>query len=351
MTVILIALLSAMSQDGEFFGWLALFTSRDVKGIQTAFVLGYITLHLLAAGSYILPFIEALRRGPRSITQAAPRSFSRRRIAVSITFPVLMQVCFGFVLWAAAVLMSARLHLPTLVATSLAALLGVFLAQYFFVWWVRRKSEGTLSRSHAALIETIQAFDQAGASIAEKSIYVLPTDRWPSPNAFVIGLGRKRCIVAVTQPLLEKLSPREVAAVLLHEYGHVWERHTVLLTLCLSVLTTWQFLFALRGREWLQSAGLSSPVSVNTIHELILCSGLLVALAIPFTFFSRWCERRADRFAVRFGRAADLASSLDKMSKATETPSEWPRWVSFLSTHPSFVDRINALNVQIPADR
>src|SRR5262245_44434671 len=135
----------------------------------------------------------------------------------------------------------------------------------------------------------------------------------------------------------------EVAAILLHEYGHVREFHTAIQALFVSMVATWQLEFLIRGEAWLRALGMSSDVGILLVRQTILYVGLFGGLLLPFTLISRWCERRADRFAQKLGRGAPLASALMKLGIATETPLEWPAWIRMLATHPSFSERINAL--------
>ena len=343
LLMLLPAVLLFLAKDSSYLLSIAYKTGASARGAQDWFLAVFVAVYAVTLVCYSLPYIESLRRGPKSVREAAPARFTRKQIAVDFTKLGLIQAATGFAMWGTAVLLARELGLPMLLSAAISSVIGVVGGQRLFVLWVRRKAVRNLPEDHPAASAAVAAFEQAKASIARKSIAVLPITHWPAPNAFVIGLGRKRCVVAVTEPLLENLSHDEVAAVLLHEYGHVKESHTALLALFISIMATWQLEFLLRGNDWLTAFGMSSPISIFLVRQLVLYVGLFGGLLIPFTLISRWCERRADRFAETLGRGPALASALRKMSQVTETPLEWPRWVRILSTHPSFYERIHTL--------
>src|SRR5436853_1713144 len=342
--VLLLAVLISLARDSSFLLWIAFKSGASAGRVEGGFILTFLLLYAVAFIFYTLPYMEALRRGPKAVRDAAPGRFTRKQIAIDFTKLGLIQAFTGFVLWGVAVLLANKFGVPIILAAAISAVIGVFGGQLLFVYWVSRNTAGKLPENHAAVRAAVAAFQEANSSIVEKSISVLPKASWPAPNAFVIGLGRKRCVVAVTEPLLEHLSTDEVAAVLLHEYGHVKELHTAILALFISIIATWQLEFLLRGDAWLRGMGMSSDTSIFILRQVVLYVGLFGRLLIPFTLISRWCERRADRFAQALGRGIPLASALRKISVATETPLEWPRWAQIMSTHPSFIERIRTLS-------
>lgn len=329
--------------DSWFFRWLAFKISDNINVTQTRLLLVYIAIQTTVMVLDLTPYLESWRRGPKSITQTSPKSFSFRRMARGVVFQSLVQFSFGSTMWGAAMWLAAHYGIPRLPASAIAALLGIALAQYFWAWWIRHKSVGILSRDLPAAQLAVKALGATSSHLTVHEIYRLPSDDWPYPNAFIIGLGRRHCTVAVTEMLLERLNPNEVAAVLLHEYGHLWERHTILLTLCLSTLATWQLTFIAEGRQWLIAAGITSPATMTFTHQILLFAGVILWMALPFTLLSRWCERRADAMARYLGWGDHLASGLIRLSEATEIPLEWPRWIRWFATHPSVQERVQAL--------
>lgn len=329
--------------DSWFMRRLIFGVGGSAPAVEFILILVYIVLGVIFALIFCLPYFAVLRRAPRKIIDSAPGSFSKRRIARTITLEVTIQLVVGAAMWGGAMWLATRLGFSRLIAGGGAGFVSVWIAQYVWVWTVRRAAVAVLSDDHPTVLAAINAFESIGLASAARRIYVLPAERWPYPNAYVMGIGRRRCVVAVTEPLLDCLQPKEAAGVLLHEYAHLWERHTILLVLCVSLMATWELIFALEGRSWLAAAGLSSKGAIALVHQLSLYAGWVFCLLIPFTSLSRWCERRADAMAHRLGWGAWLAAALLKISAATETPVHWPAWFRWLSTHPSYSERIEAL--------
>ena len=59
-------------------------------------------------------------------------------------------------------------------------------------------------------------------------VYLIETDQ---PNAFATGRNPQNAAVAVSSGLLQALEPREVAAVISHELGHIRSRDTLTMTI------------------------------------------------------------------------------------------------------------------------
>jgi len=167
-------------------------------------------------------------------------------------------------------------------------------------------------------------------------------------NAFFTGFGRFRKIVFF-DTLLEKLSDREVLAVLAHEMGHYKLHHifkmiaasilhTGVLFYLLSLILNNKGLFAAFGMEHL-----SIYASLVFFGFLFSPSNLLVS--IIFNIFSRRHEYAADRFAAQTtGDADSLITSLKKLSKlnlSNLTPH--PLHVFLHYSHPPVLARINEL--------
>ena len=66
----------------------------------------------------------------------------------------------------------------------------------------------------------------------------------PEPNAFATGARRDSSLVAVSSGLLQRMSPKEVEAVLAHEMSHVANGDMVTLTLVQGVVNTFVFFLA-----------------------------------------------------------------------------------------------------------
>lgn len=90
------------------------------------------------------------------------------------------------------------------------------------------------------LVDTVRRQAEAsGIGMPEVGIFYAH-----EPNAFATGANKNNALVAVSQGLLESMTPDEVEAVLGHEIGHVANGDMVTQTLLQGVLNT--FVFFLR---------------------------------------------------------------------------------------------------------
>ncbi|MFM8842168.1 MAG: M48 family metallopeptidase [Actinomycetota bacterium] len=168
-------------------------------------------------------------------------------------------------------------------------------------------------------------------------------------NAFFTGLGKSKTIV-LFDTLLEKLSTREVVAVLAHEIGHYKRKHTLSMFL-LSNLQTF-ILFALLGwllgvEELSTALGASeSSFHLSALAFFLLFSPVSMLLGLLNNGLSRRNEYQADDFARETydGGGASLREALKKISTdALANLSPHPLYVAVNYTHPPIRDRLRNL--------
>jgi predicted Zn-dependent protease len=155
----------------------------------------------------------------------------------------------------------------------------------------------------------------------------------PAVNAFALPGG----FVYVTRGLLAYVtSEAELASVVGHEIGHVTARHTA----------------AEMSKQ--QLIGLGLAVGSMASSQVAKYAGTAnQALGILYLKFSRDDESQADQLGLRYMRRADydprqmpeVFRMLDRLS-ATEGGARLPTW---LETHPSPANRVDAINRQIAA--
>ena len=167
-------------------------------------------------------------------------------------------------------------------------------------------------------------------------------------NAFFSGLGRSKTIV-LFDTLIEKLSTKEVMAVLAHEIGHYKLKHTLSMFVATNVQT---FLtFALLG--WLLQfdelstalGAVQSSFHLSALTFFILFTPLSLLLGLINNSWSRYCEYQADTYAKQTYYVEPMKSALSKISTdslANLTPH--PLYVAFNYTHPTLLQRINNLS-------
>jgi STE24 endopeptidase len=166
-------------------------------------------------------------------------------------------------------------------------------------------------------------------------------------NAFFSGMGRSKTIV-LFDTLIEKLSTKEIVAVLAHEIGHYKKKHTLSMFIFSNVQTFGTF--ALLG--WLLdypelSTALGADESsfhLSALTFFILFTPLSIVLGLINNSWSRHNEFEADAFARQTNDATALKSALKKISTdSLANLSPHPLYVAFNYTHPPLMQRLKNL--------
>jgi STE24 endopeptidase len=166
-------------------------------------------------------------------------------------------------------------------------------------------------------------------------------------NAFFSGLGKSKTIV-LFDTLLEKLSTREVVAVLAHEIGHYKKKHTLSMFL-LSNLQTFILLALLGwllGVEELSTAlgAEQSSFHLSALAFFLLFSPLSMILGLINNSLSRRNEFQADDFGRETYDGQALGEALKKISTdALANLSPHPLYVAVNYTHPPIRERLKNL--------
>jgi STE24 endopeptidase len=182
-----------------------------------------------------------------------------------------------------------------------------------------------------------------------KGIYTMDgSKRSTKLNAFFTGFGRYRRIVFF-DTLIEKLSPKEIVAVLAHEMGHFKLKH-IFKMMAASILQMGIMFYILSlflNNQRLFDAFAMEHVST---YASLLFFGFLYApistiLSILFHIFSRKHEYEADTYAAQTtGNSSDLISGLKKLSVANlSNLTPHPLYVFFNYSHPPILQRIEAI--------
>ena len=218
-----------------------------------------------------------------------------------------------------------------------------------------------------ALHATIERLAAMADLPKPKKIAVMDTH---VPNAFATGRNPKNAVIAVTRGLLDRLTEKEIEAVLAHELTHVKNRDVMVLTWASVIVIMagfmmqmmfWMSLFGGfggggRGRGGGQAAMVMMAVFVGTIIIYYVAQLLIMTL-------SRYRELAADRgAAIITGAPLQLASALSKIGNDMyRIPEKDMRQVehanaffivpalkgnkmaSFFSSHPALEKRIERL--------
>jgi heat shock protein HtpX len=198
--------------------------------------------------------------------------------------------------------------------------------------------------------------DRAG--IPTPTLFVVPTK---TPNAFATGRDPEHAALAVTQGIMEILSPEELAGVLAHELTHIKNRDTLTqavagtLAGAITVLGRILSFGALYGPVSNDNRRGSNPLGILFLIILAPVSAGLIQLAI-----SRTREFAADQGSAEItGNPLALATALQKLEEIGKqipmngNPAFSPLLIinplsaeglaSLFRTHPSTEDRIHRL--------
>jgi Zn-dependent protease with chaperone function len=193
------------------------------------------------------------------------------------------------------------------------ALLGAVVAG-FLLPGARGPMGGTpQALSSGALRDRLFEFaHRSGVRLRE--LYVVPMRRERMANAFAVSNG----VVMVGDELLDRMSRREVDAVLAHEISHLEHQHPV--------------------RIMLAAMGACVPVTVVAMTLQLPCAvpAGFVAAWLSYLFVARRCEFSADAGAAALtGDAEALISGLGRLARLNDMPLAWGRGWGWLVTHPT----------------
>ena len=166
-------------------------------------------------------------------------------------------------------------------------------------------------------------------------------------NAFFSGMGRSKTIV-LFDTLIEKLSTKEIVAVLAHEIGHYKKKHTLSMFIFSNIQTfgTFALLGWLLGYPELSTAlgAEQSSFHLSALTFFILFTPLSIVLGLVNNSWSRHNEFEADTFAKQTNDATALKSALKKISTdSLANLSPHPLYVAFNYTHPPLAQRLKNL--------
>ncbi|MBV5315406.1 MAG: M48 family metallopeptidase [Prolixibacteraceae bacterium] len=199
------------------------------------------------------------------------------------------------------------------------------------------------------LKSAIESFsDKVGFKL--DNIYVIDgSKRSTKANAYFTGFGSKKRVV-LYDTLINDMTTNELVAVLAHEIGH-YKKHHVLWSLLLGILQTGIVLFIFSlfvGSPELSAAlGVNAPsFHIGLIGFGILYSPISMVTGLAMNIFSRKNEYQADAFAAKYFDASELASALKKLSvKNLSNLRPHPAYVFFHYSHPTLLQRLNALKI------
>jgi len=164
-------------------------------------------------------------------------------------------------------------------------------------------------------------------------------------NAGFTGLGKTKRII-LSDTLLEKFTPDEIAIVFAHEAGHYKHRHIVKNIMFSTVVIFASFyICSVLHSITIKSMGFENVYDLAALPALVFYLTLSGLIMMPVTnFISRKYEFQADEYALRI--TSDLNSFISTMEKLAEInladKEPHPVVEFFLYSHPSIKRRIEA---------
>ena len=206
------------------------------------------------------------------------------------------------------------------------------------------------------LLSTVQQLaNTAGIKMPEVGIFPSPVS-----NAFATGWNKNDALVAVSEGLLNRMSPDEVKAVLGHELGHVANGDMVTLSLVQGVVNTFVMFGArvighVADRVIFKTERGYGPGYwiVTMAAQFIL--GILASIIVMW--FSRWREFRADAAGANLAGRRNMINALRRLQSEQDVPKDLPSEINAFAitgdmkarlsrlfmTHPPLEERIAAL--------
>lgn len=200
------------------------------------------------------------------------------------------------------------------------------------------------------LRDEIEKFaNKAGFNLT--NVYVIDgSKRSTKANAYFTGLGSKKRIV-LYDTLMDKLTTKEIVAVLAHEIGHYKHKHTLInlaINIPYTLLLFFAFGYILQSDIFAQAlGGEAASFHLNALAFAILYSPVSFLLDIGINVLSRKFEYQADNYAASYGYGEQLISALKKLSSSSLSnlmPHPW--YVFFHYSHPTLYQRMININTQ-----
>ncbi|MCA9876958.1 MAG: M48 family metallopeptidase [Thermomicrobiales bacterium] len=197
--------------------------------------------------------------------------------------------------------------------------------------------------------------ERSGVRVAD--VYEMDMSRQSEkPNAMFTGLGNTKRIV-LGDTLLRDFAPEETSGVVAHELGHqvhgdIWR--LIALGGVMGFGSAWALhklappvVAATHDQTGVTGVGDEAAYPLFAILGTAL--GLLAAPAQGA--FSRWLERRADRYAIALTDDPEAyARALERLASASLADPDPPRAVVFmLASHPPIAERIRVARATLPA--
>ncbi len=199
--------------------------------------------------------------------------------------------------------------------------------------------EGELRQSIEAMMDKT-GFVSSGIFVSDAS------KRDARLNAYFGGLGKTKRVV-LFDTLIQKLSAKELLAVLGHELGHFAHGDIYKNIGLMGVLLFVMFaLFGNLDEDIFLALGVSAEPGIIMVLFLLFMPVLGFVMMPLMGIVSRHNEFEADKTGAELGGGEHLASALQKLvSENKSFPLSHPLYIFFHYTHPPVMERLKALGM------
>ena len=198
-----------------------------------------------------------------------------------------------------------------------------------------------------------------GVGLKSDGVFVLDASKRDSRlNAYFGGLGKSKRVV-LFDTLMEKLTNKELLAVLGHELGHfshgdIWKNIGMMGVLLFS---SFFILGNLPGTLFVEM-GIEKTAGAEVAMMMLLLPLLSFVFTPILSAVSRHNEYAADEFGSELGGKENLVSALMKLVEENKSfPKSHAIYAFFYYTHPPVLERLkelgydaNAINEELPKD-
>ena len=182
-----------------------------------------------------------------------------------------------------------------------------------------------------------------------EGVYVIDSSKRDTRlNAYFGGLGKSKRVV-LFDTLLEKLSKKELLAVLGHELGHFKHKDIYKNIAMLGVMFFALFyIFANLPQQLYIAVGIPPQAPYSKIVMFLLLSPVFFFFFMPLiNFVSRRNEFAADRYGSELAGRANLRNALLKLvEENSHFPLSHPLYIFFYYSHPPILERLKALGFE-----
>ena len=344
-----LGLVSAVVEFALFIFWISLgiawleglFSSFSPLWHTIIFVLGFVILNSLVS----LPF-ELYQKFVLDETYGFNKSTVRLYIKDTLISTALMLILGALVIWGVNEIMS-RFEMWWLY--SFAFIFGVIVLINMLFPTVRALFFDKMTPlEDGELKESIEEMMQKTGFVASGVFVSDASKRDSRLNAYFGGLGKTKRVV-LFDTLIDKLSAKELLAVLGHELGHFAHGDIYKnMGMMGALLFTMFALFGNLSENLFLQMGVAATPGVVMVLFMLFMPVLGFVMMPLLGLVSRHNEFEADKTGAELGGGEHLASALQKLvSENKSFPLSHPVYIFFNYTHPPVIERLRALGVEV----